>query len=210
MKVYQLLLTSAVILGLVGLGSAASVGLSLDKVEATPGDTVVLTISANSAGQAVNSLELDLLVIDPHGPNPANPTAVLPETANEWLGMWAGAETQQVKLIPSDDPHYDSIQGLRCGALEQYDPGPASGQALSLTFTIPDDGTYSKDDTITFRFRDDSGQGGWNYPLFYTVPGEEVQADSGPSVVLTIVPEPATIALLAFGGLAALRRRRRR
>jgi len=27
---------------------------------------------------------------------------------------------------------------------------------------------------------------------------------------LTIVPEPATIALLAFGGLAALRRRRRR
>ena len=81
-------------------------------------------------------------------------------------------------------------------------PTFGTGTLVTLTLLVPAD--YAGPEAVTISAEPDEFfagvQGG---SLVY------VDADSGPSFELTIIPEPASIGLLIAGGLLALRRRRR-
>jgi len=161
---------------------AATLTMVTDKSTYSVGETITITVTGNSEGEATTSV-IGRITFDP------TRTTVLTQTQTQYLSfggfvMWSlGALNQQ----PTNFKSFDQIGGLS--------PIPVSNDPLTAVATLSADALG----VVNFNWVT-TGTDALN---FFSV-------SSGPGQTITIIPEPTTAALLGMGllGLAVAGRRR--
>ena len=170
---------------LAGAANAASITVQADAASYMPGDTITLTITTDSEGEAIVSLYM-ATVFDTSVINLAGDGQTTQSLPSGWVGApLTTAPTSEANGFQS------SLNG---GAFPASDPGTGIS---GITRLIVDAAALPGVTTISF-----GGAGLGNDFLFGT-------ASEPASILVSIVPEPSTALLLAAGLLGLAGRRRR-
>ncbi len=176
----RFVLASVAVLAVAVAANAASMDVSFNVAEAEPGDEVTLTLSGDSGGATIDSLTAYFDV----------PASDFVAGSGSWVDEWDNASSEpQDFLGDSFVTTFDSSGFV------------IDGTIATFTIKIPD--TYSDGDTYALGFLDQwAPEFGQGTDITGAAPGQDA--------TISITPEPASLGFLAFGGLAALIRRRRR